>query len=163
MAYNFLPVERDQSFLLPPSMKEWLPEDHLAFFPYFDLPQPEPPSGFRQLPERTLYRDFVLNRVRLAGVLGGLLSLFGGVAVISIISVLALRGAPPRWFQGALAIAVVVWSLPWIGWLLMLWAPRFLDIGYWSVVASIAVVAVGTALAAMNIGRREAGNSERGC
>jgi len=32
MAYNFLPVERDQSFLLPPSMKDWLPEDHLAFF-----------------------------------------------------------------------------------------------------------------------------------
>jgi len=32
MAYNFRPVERDQSFLLPPSMKDWLPEDHLAFF-----------------------------------------------------------------------------------------------------------------------------------
>ncbi len=32
MAYNFLPVERDQSFLLPPSMTDWLPEDHLAFF-----------------------------------------------------------------------------------------------------------------------------------
>jgi len=30
--YNFLPVERDQSFLLPPSMRDWLPEDHLAFF-----------------------------------------------------------------------------------------------------------------------------------
>jgi hypothetical protein len=32
VAYNLLPVERDQSFLLPPSMKDWLPEDHLAFF-----------------------------------------------------------------------------------------------------------------------------------
>src|SRR6266508_3312629 len=32
VAYNFLPVERDQSFLLPPSMTDWLPEDHLAFF-----------------------------------------------------------------------------------------------------------------------------------
>ena len=32
MGYNFLPVERDQSFLLPPSMRDWLPEDHLAFF-----------------------------------------------------------------------------------------------------------------------------------
>jgi len=32
MAYNFLPVERDQTYLLPPSMKDWLPEDHLAFF-----------------------------------------------------------------------------------------------------------------------------------
>jgi transposase len=32
MAYNFLTVERDQTYLLPPSMKDWLPEDHLAFF-----------------------------------------------------------------------------------------------------------------------------------
>jgi len=32
VTYNFLPVERDQSFLLPPSMTDWLPEDHLAFF-----------------------------------------------------------------------------------------------------------------------------------
>jgi transposase len=32
MAYNFLSVERDQTYLLPPSMKDWLPEDHLAFF-----------------------------------------------------------------------------------------------------------------------------------
>ena len=32
MSYNFLPVERDQTYLLPPSMTDWLPEDHLAFF-----------------------------------------------------------------------------------------------------------------------------------
>ena len=38
MAYNFLPVERDQSFLLPPSMRDWLPEDHLAFFMLDDPP-----------------------------------------------------------------------------------------------------------------------------
>ncbi len=32
MAFNFLPCDRDQSYLLPPSLKDWLPEDHLAFF-----------------------------------------------------------------------------------------------------------------------------------
>jgi transposase len=32
MAQNFLPCDRDQQFLLPPSPREWLPEDHLAWF-----------------------------------------------------------------------------------------------------------------------------------
>lgn len=32
MAQNFLPCERDQSFLMPPSLSDWLPEDHLAWF-----------------------------------------------------------------------------------------------------------------------------------
>ncbi|MGH7745991.1 MAG: transposase [Candidatus Dormibacteria bacterium] len=32
MAYNFLTVERDQVYLLPPSVCDWLPEDHLAWF-----------------------------------------------------------------------------------------------------------------------------------
>ncbi|GGJ71430.1 transposase [Streptomyces brasiliensis] len=32
MAKGFRVVERDQQFLLPPDMREWLPEDHLAWF-----------------------------------------------------------------------------------------------------------------------------------
>jgi len=32
MAYNFLACDREQSFLLPPDVREWLPEDHLAWF-----------------------------------------------------------------------------------------------------------------------------------
>ena len=32
MAVNVRPGDRDQVFLLPPSMRDWLPEDHLAFF-----------------------------------------------------------------------------------------------------------------------------------
>jgi transposase len=32
MAYNFLPCDRDQAFLLPPDVREWLPADHLAWF-----------------------------------------------------------------------------------------------------------------------------------
>jgi len=32
MAYNFLSCPRDQAFLLPPDLREWLPADHLAWF-----------------------------------------------------------------------------------------------------------------------------------
>jgi transposase len=32
MAYNFLPCDRNQIYLLPPSLADWLPEDHLAWF-----------------------------------------------------------------------------------------------------------------------------------
>lgn len=32
MSYNFLAVERDEVFLMPPSLTEWLEEDHLAWF-----------------------------------------------------------------------------------------------------------------------------------
>ena len=32
MSYNFLAVDRDQLMLMPPSVGDWLPEDHLAWF-----------------------------------------------------------------------------------------------------------------------------------
>lgn len=32
MAYNFSPVDREQLLLMPPSVAEWLPEDHLVWF-----------------------------------------------------------------------------------------------------------------------------------
>src|SRR5262245_21678092 len=32
MPASYLPYQPDQDFLLPPSMKEWLPEGHLAYF-----------------------------------------------------------------------------------------------------------------------------------
>jgi transposase len=32
VGYNFRPVERDQQYLLPPSLRDWLPEDDLAWF-----------------------------------------------------------------------------------------------------------------------------------
>ena len=34
MAQNFLPCDRDQELMLPPSLREWLPEDHLALLLY---------------------------------------------------------------------------------------------------------------------------------
>src|SRR5215210_155183 len=32
MAQNFLSCDRDQDFLMPPSVREWLPADHLAWW-----------------------------------------------------------------------------------------------------------------------------------
>ncbi len=32
MAYNFVPVDREQLMLMPPSVADWLPDDHLAWF-----------------------------------------------------------------------------------------------------------------------------------
>jgi transposase len=32
MAYNFLRGDRDQRFLLPPDLRDWLPKGHLAWF-----------------------------------------------------------------------------------------------------------------------------------
>jgi transposase len=32
MAYNFRAGDRDQAFLLPPDLRDWLPSDHLAWF-----------------------------------------------------------------------------------------------------------------------------------
>jgi len=32
MAQNFLPCDREQVLLMPPSLSEWLPEDHFAWF-----------------------------------------------------------------------------------------------------------------------------------
>jgi hypothetical protein len=32
IAQNFLAADREQPFLLPPDVREWLPEDHLAWF-----------------------------------------------------------------------------------------------------------------------------------
>src|SRR6187399_3684061 len=32
MGHNFLAAEREQAFLLPPDVREWLPEGHFAWF-----------------------------------------------------------------------------------------------------------------------------------
>jgi hypothetical protein len=32
MPQNFIACDRDQELLLPPSLRNWLPEDHLAWF-----------------------------------------------------------------------------------------------------------------------------------
>ncbi len=32
MAYNFIPCDRDQVFLMPPSLRDWVGEDELPWF-----------------------------------------------------------------------------------------------------------------------------------
>jgi transposase len=32
MAQNFIACDREQPYLLPPDVREWLPDDHLAWF-----------------------------------------------------------------------------------------------------------------------------------
>ena len=32
MPQNFIACDREQELLLPPSLREWLPEDHFAWF-----------------------------------------------------------------------------------------------------------------------------------
>ena len=32
MAQNFIACDREQELLLPPSLREWLPEEHFAWF-----------------------------------------------------------------------------------------------------------------------------------
>jgi transposase len=32
MPQNFIECDREQAFLMPPSLREWLPDDHLAWF-----------------------------------------------------------------------------------------------------------------------------------
>jgi len=39
MPQNFLACDREQELLLPPSLPEWLPEDHLACFVIAPLPR----------------------------------------------------------------------------------------------------------------------------
>ncbi|HEY4568071.1 MAG TPA: transposase [Kribbella sp.] len=49
MALEFRPVDRDQQFLLPPSLRDWLPEDHLAWF-VVDVVRRLDTSAFRRRP-----------------------------------------------------------------------------------------------------------------
>lgn len=48
MAYNFLPCDRDQAYLLPPSLTDWLPGDHLAWFVLDAVEQIDPSQFYKK-------------------------------------------------------------------------------------------------------------------
>jgi len=52
--YSFLVPERDQLYLLPPSINDWLEEDHLAFFVLDAVDEMDLSSFLRGLPQRRL-------------------------------------------------------------------------------------------------------------
>ena len=47
---NFRPIDRDTGFLMPPSVDEWLPQQHLARFVVEVIAGSRPAGDDRQLP-----------------------------------------------------------------------------------------------------------------
>jgi hypothetical protein len=112
-----------------------------CFLPYYDLEVNAPPL---LEVDPSLFRMFTSFReTALAGV-GGVLTLFGGIATIVWISMIGLRGHR-FWAPVALLAVTVAWSLTWIGTLMggtMTMAPA--RVGYWGLLVSIGVVVAGT-------------------
>ena len=50
MAQNFIGCDREQELLLPPSLREWLPDDHLAWFVLAAVEQMDPERVLCRLP-----------------------------------------------------------------------------------------------------------------
>jgi hypothetical protein len=111
-----------------------------SFLPYYDLGAANVPPP---LDDASLLRMFTTYRgSALAGV-GGVLTLFGGVATVVSITLVGLRGHRP-WVPPALLSVTIAWSLTWIGTLLggtRLMAPA--RVGYWALLVSIGVVLAG--------------------
>jgi hypothetical protein len=98
----------------------------------------------------SLFRLLTLGDSTLAAV-GGFLLPFAGAATIALISFAALMRSR-AWALPALAAASIVWSLTSIG--LLLGAYGFyssLNVGYWLIVVSIALVVLGTILVGLSI------------
>jgi hypothetical protein len=53
MPQNFLACDRDQALLMPPSLREWLPDDHFVWFVLAARDRARPPRG-RRLPRDRL-------------------------------------------------------------------------------------------------------------
>lgn len=92
--------------------------------------------------------------------LGSLLQLFGGVAPVGAVAIVALaRGERRPVLPSLLVGAVLAWSLTWAGLLLGLGTSpgASLEIGFWLQAVSIGVAVIGTILVAA----RRAGAHER--
>jgi hypothetical protein len=50
MAQNFIVCDREQELLLPPSLREWLPDGHLAWFVIDAVADSGSPSGLASAP-----------------------------------------------------------------------------------------------------------------
>jgi len=71
MAYNFLPCDRDQGFLLPPDLREWLPADHLTWF-VLDVVDPDSAAARPVTAELAAFSDARVERFwRLLAVING--------------------------------------------------------------------------------------------
>lgn len=109
----------------------------------------------------TLYQQLTLGPNGGSSDLSSLLYLFGGVAPVAAVAVVALvRGERRPVLPALLVGAVVAWSLTWIGALLRLgsFLGASLEIGFWLQAVSIGVTIIGTILVAT----RRVGAHERG-
>jgi len=125
-----------------------------------------PYVGYPVLPARgeqttiSLYQQLTLGPNGGSSDLSALLYLFGGIAPVAAVAVVALvRGERRPVLPALLVGAVVAWSLTWIGALLRLGTFGFsLEIGFWLQAVSIGVTIIGTILVAT----RRNGAHERG-
>jgi hypothetical protein len=109
----------------------------------------------------SLYQQLTLGPNGGSSDLSSPLYLFGGVAPVAAVAVVALVGGDRRPVLPALLVgAVVAWSLTWIGALLRLgtFLGASLEIGFWLQAVSIGVAVIGTILVAT----RRTGAHERG-
>ena len=109
----------------------------------------------------TLYQQLTLGPNGGSSDLSSVLYLFGGVAPVAAVAVVALLRGDRRPVLPALLVgAVVAWSLTWIGALLRLgtFPGASLELGFWLQAVSLGVAVIGTILVAT----RRTGAHERG-
>lgn len=124
-----------------------------SFLPYIDTGQGLP----FEVVARSMYRMMMTMRATAAEVIGGLLSLFGGVAVLAAIALVGLRG-PRAWTVVASVPASVVWALSWIG--SFLGASELFGrkgVGYWVMLIGVGLVLAGATMVWVSF-RRAAGS-----
>lgn len=71
MAYNFVACDRDQHYLMPPSINEWLPQDHLARFVLGVVDQMNLSAFYARHPRRRLGPRNIVTVPRRPRVRGG--------------------------------------------------------------------------------------------
>src|SRR5918992_4369233 len=82
MPQNFLACDREQELLLPPSLREWLPEDHLAWFVI---------DAVAQLDHTTIARFRQRHEAALASLFGEVLVLCAEAGLVEV-GVIAIDG-----------------------------------------------------------------------
>lgn len=118
-----------------------------CFLPYSSF---GPANGLSR--SSTSYYEVITlgGRTRLQYVGGGLLFLFGGAATVAWVAFTGLRHGQHehRRMPSVLMAVTVAWSSVWIGLLGRVVSAGFLgagyEVGYWSMLASVCVVIVGT-------------------
>ena len=96
-----------------------------------------------------------------ASQVGGLVSLFAGIAIIASVAIVLLRKRSQRWALPALVAVVAAWSLYWFGtllWITEFPAPR--EVGYWAVLLTVGLVTVGTIVSLLALRLRAAARDE---